>query len=227
MGYHHAVSLALALCLVAAFAGCTTLAGSPAGTAQSGTPTSTDEMSTDETPTRTDSIPTTTPQPSTGTPALDLPSGVGASDVIRFSSLSTSERATFRTARNASGYVELGSDSALETFSSHRYVSVDGRLWAVQATYGRVAYYASTTELSENETVVDFGNLTAASQRRFQRVVNRSGSYVLGPNERPIDFPDPVRYDGEVYVVERGTASSAYGVVHVSPYDSATETFGE
>jgi len=211
MGRRHAVSLALALCLVAAFAGCTTLAGSPAETAQSGTPTSTDE-----TPTRTDSIPTTTRQPSTGTPALDLPSGVEASAVVRLSSLSTSERATFRAARNASGYVELGSDSALETFSTHRYVLADGRLWAIQATYGRVAYYASTTELSENETVVDFGNLTADSQRRFQRVVNRSGSYVLGPNERPIDFPDPVRYDGETYVVEQGTASSTYGVLYVS-----------
>jgi len=210
-------ALPLVLCLVVVLAGCATLAGSPAGTAQSGTPTA-------DTSTRTDSVPTMTRQPSTGTPTLDLPSGVDASAVLRYSSLSTSERATFGAARNASGYVELSSDSALETFSEHRYVLADGRLWTVEATYGRIAYYASTTELSENETAVAYGNLTAESQRRFQRVVNRSGSYVLGPDERPIDFPHPVRYDGEVYVVSQGTASSAYGVLHVFPYGNVTNT---
>ena len=166
-----------------------------------------------------------TDRPSTETPSpLDLPAGVDASEVLRYSSLSNSERATFRTARNASGYVELESSSALETFSNHRYVLADGRLWTVEGVYGRIAYYASTTELSENETAVDFENVTTERQRRFQRVVNRSGSYVLGPDERMIDFPAPVRYDGEVYVVEQGTSSSTYGVVHVYRYENVTNT---
>jgi hypothetical protein len=211
----------VALCLALALAGCSTFAGPSTDTAVADIPTT----SGDSPVTDPSGAPATRDRPSTETPSpLDLPPGVDESDVLRYSSLSTSERATFGAARNASGYVELGSDSALETFSDRRYVSADGRLWAVEATYGRVAYYASTTELSENETAVSEENFTAGRQRRFRRIVNRSGSYVLGPDERPIDFPDPVRYDGETYVVSRGTASSAYGVLHVYPYDSATDT---
>jgi hypothetical protein len=221
MGRHHASSLALALCLVVVLAGCSGLAGPATDTV----PTATATMAGDGTATGAGSVPTMTDRPSTETPSpLDLPSGVDASDVLRYSSLSTSERATFGAARNASGYVELSSDAALETFSNHRYVLADGRLWTVEATYGRIAYYASTTELSENETAVDFENVTTERQRRFQRVVNRSGSYVLGPDERTIDFPAPVRYDGEVYVVGQGTASSTYGVAHVFPYGNVTNT---
>jgi len=213
----------LVLCLVVVFAGCSTFAAPSTETAETGTPTT----SVDGPATGTSDVPTTTDRPSTGTTSsLDLPPGVDESEVLRFSSLSTSERVTFGAARNASGYVELSSDSALETFSEHRYVYADGQLWTVEATYGRIAYYASTTDLSENETAVSSQNFTAERQRRFQRVVNRSGSYVLGPDERPIDFPDPVRYDGETYVLERGTASSAHGVLHVSRYDSSTETSG-
>jgi hypothetical protein len=221
MGRYHASSLALALCLVVTLAGCSGLAGPATDTV----PTATATMAGDGTATDAGSVPTMTDRPSTETPSpLDLPSGVDASDVLRYSSLSNSEREAFRAARNASGYVELGSDSALETFSNHRYVYANGRLWQVETTYGRIAYYASTTELSENETAVDFESFTTERQRRFQRVVNRSGSYVLGPDERPIDFPDPVRYNGAVYVVEQGTASSTYGVVHVHRYGNVTNT---
>jgi len=216
----HVLPLILALCLVV-LTGCSALTGPATDTVPTDTPTTPG----DGTATDTGSVSAKTDRPSTATPArLELPSGVDESAVLRYSSLSTSERATFRAARNASGYVELESDSALETFSNHGYVFDDGRLWQVEAGYGRVAYYASTTALSENETAVAFGDLTAERQRRFRRVVNRSGSYALGPDERAIGFPDPVRYDGQTYVVERGTASSAYGVLHVSPYDTGTDT---
>ena len=204
----------LALGLLLWLAGCSTVTG------PSTAPTGLTTTSVDGPATKTSGVPTMTDRPSTETTSrLDLPPGVDESDVLQFSSLSMSERVTFGVARNASGYVELSSDSALETFTEHRYVYADGRLWGVEATYGRVAYYASTTDATENETVVDFETLTAERQRRFRRVVNRSGSYVLGPDERPIDFPDPVRYDGEPYVVSRSTASSAHGVLHVSPYE--------
>jgi hypothetical protein len=154
---------------------------------------------------------------------VELPAGVDRSEVVRFSSLSASERETFTAARNASGYVELSSGGALETFSNHRYVSTDGRLWTVRATYGRVAYYASTTELDANETAVAYDSLSAERQRRFRQVVDASGSHVLGPRERPIDFPYPVRYENRTYVVEKGTVSSSYGVLAVS-FESSTDS---
>ena len=213
---------ALAVCLLALTAGCVAFAGPP------GTGTDTTTTTGTET-TAGGSVPTVTTRPQTPTPTVtslpvELPTGVDRSEVVRFSSLSAAERETFAAARNASGYVELPSDGALETFGNLRYVFADDRLWAVRATYGRVAYYASTTELDANETAVAYGSLSAEDQRRFRHIVNVSGSYVLGPDERPVDFPDPVRYENRTYVVEKGTASSTYGVLAVFPVESQTDS---
>ena len=213
---------ALAVCLLAVTAGCAGLAGS-SPTATDATTTTTAET------TDAGSVPTMTPQPPTPTPTgtalpVELPAGVDRSDVVRFSSLTPAERETFAAARNTSGYVELPSDGALETFSNHRYVYADGRLWTVWGTYGRVAYYASTTELDANETAVAYDSLSEDRQRRFRRIVDVAGSYTLGPREREIDFPSPVRYENRTYVVEKGTASSTYGVLAVSPVESGTDS---
>jgi len=213
---------ALTVCLLVAAAGCAGLTGSPGTVAD--TPTTTGA----ETTATTDGVPTMT-ESGTATPAgtalsVELPPGVDRSDAVRFSSLSASERETFAAARNTSGYVELSSDGALETFSNHRYVYVDSRLWTVRSTYGRVAYYASTTDLDANETAAAYDSLSAERQRRFRRIVDASGSYVLGPRERSIDFPYPVRYENRTYVVEKGTASSTYGVLAVFPAESRTDS---
>jgi hypothetical protein len=222
-----AAHTALAICLLVAAAGCAGLAGQPR-TATDAPATAAPATTEIETTAPTEGLPTMTDSGAT-TPTVsplpvELPAGVDRSEVVRVSSLTPAERETFAAGRNASGYVELPSSGALETFSNHRYVSADGRLWTVRAAYGRVAYSASTMELDANETAVAYDSLSEDRQRRFRRIVDAVGSYTLGPRERAIDFPSPVRYENRTYVVEKGTASSTDGVLAVFPAELPTDT---
>ncbi|ELZ30233.1 hypothetical protein C475_00822 [Halosimplex carlsbadense 2-9-1] len=202
---------ALALCIVVTLAGCATVGG-PA--TEAGT----------ETPAVESTAPATGPtaEPTatgTETPVpLDLPDGVDRAEVTPAWSLSSASRDAFEAARGADEWVELESSGPVETFNDLDYVYADGRVWVVGYTYGTPAYLVDTGNVSADERVVAYGNLSTEQRRLFDRVRTGSGC-CPGPDQEGVELPGTVRYDDETYIVESGTRSFAHGAIDVDPYE--------
>lgn len=172
------------------------------------------------TPTRT---PTATPTP-TARP-MDLPDEVRASQVAHVDDLPSNARDVFERARDSKGeWIETPRGSVVETFDDVEYV-YDGRLWVVSVDFGTLSYYASTVNLSADERAVPYESLSAAERERFREIVT-SVTYDLGPGERAIDFPDPIRYENETYVVERGYYHPGGTIVGVYLSENSTDESG-
>ncbi|WP_135364611.1 hypothetical protein [Halosimplex halophilum] len=200
---------ALALCTVVALAGCG--AGGSATEATTGTPS--------PGPTTAPAAGPTAGATATATPTpVDLPDGLDRDEVTLASSLAPGDRETFEAARGADEWVELESEGAVETFGDLGYVYADGRLWAVRYVYGTPAYLVDTANVSDDERVVAYGDLSTEQRRLFDRVRTGSGC-CPGPDQEGVELPDTVRYDNETYLVESGTRSFAHGAIDVDPYE--------